>query len=131
MIMKFADVEVGKEYPARPFTATEESVRAYLAAVGDANPLYLDNRLVPPAYAALMARWESLADEQLAPGTIHAKQSFSYHKPMHWNQTLTLTGRVKERKEKRGLKFVIREVTVHDADGDLCVTSTISTIFPA
>jgi hypothetical protein len=40
MIMKFADVEVGKEYPAREYVVTEEGIRAYLAAVEDNTELY-------------------------------------------------------------------------------------------
>lgn len=131
MIMKFADVEVGKEYPAQEFVVAEEGIRAYLAAVKDNTELYEKERLVPPAYAAVFARWEAVADEQLADGTVHAKQKFEYYKPIHWGEKFSVKGVVKEAKEKRGMKFVVREVDVYDSEGDLVVVSTITVIFPA
>lgn len=131
MIMKFADVEVGKEYSAQEYVVTEEGIRAYLKATQDDTEIYEKECLVPPAYAAVFARWEAVADEQLADGTIHAKQKFEYYKPIHWGEKLTVKGVVKEAKEVRGMKFVVREVDVYDAAGDLVVVSTITVIFPA
>ena len=70
--MKFAEVQVGVPYPEKIFKVTEEAVRAYLAAVEDDTPLYVDEQLVPPAYAAVYTRWEALTGEQLEDGTVHA-----------------------------------------------------------
>lgn len=44
--MKFADVKVGIPYPEKKFLVTEEAVRTYLAAIEDANPLYIEQKLV-------------------------------------------------------------------------------------
>ena len=63
--MKFAEVQVGAPYPEKKFKVTEEAVKAYLAAVEDHEPLYVEERLVPPAYAAVYTRWEALTGEQL------------------------------------------------------------------
>jgi hypothetical protein len=128
--MKFAEVQVGVPYPEKLFRVTEEAVRAYLAAVEDDSPLYVEEQLVPPAYAAVYTRWEALTGEQLEDGTVHAKQEFRYRKPIHWGDTLTLRGRVKEKMEKRGLKFVVQKVEVFDGDGELAVESEITIILP-
>ncbi len=128
--MKFAEVQVGVPYPKKIFRVTEEAVRAYLAAVEDDSLLYMEEQLVPPAYAAVYTRWEALTGEQLEDGTVHAKQAFCYRKPIHWGDTLTLRGRVKEKMEKRGLKFVVQKVEVFDGDGELAVESEITIILP-
>ena len=129
--MKFAEVQVGVPYPEKIFRVTEEAVRAYLAAVEDDSPLYVEEQLVPPAYAAVYTRWEALTGEQLEDGTVHAKQAFRYLKPIHWGDTLTLRGRVEEKMEKRGLKFVVQKVEAFNGGGELAVESEITIILPA
>ena len=44
--MKFAEVQVGVPYPEKIFKVTEEAVRAYLAAVEDDSPLYVEEQLL-------------------------------------------------------------------------------------
>ena len=129
--MKFAEVQAGVPYPEKKITLTEEAVKAYLAAVEDDTPLYAEERLVPPAYAAVYTRWEALTGEQLEDGTVHAKQGFRYVKPVHWGETLTLRGHVKEKMEKRGLKFVIQKVEAYNKAGELAVENEITIILPA
>ena len=129
--MKFAEVQVGVPYPEKKLKVTEEEVKAYLAAVEDDTPLYFEEQLVPPAYAAVFTRWEALTGEHLEDGTVHAKQEFRYHKPIHWGETLTLRGQVKDKAEKRGLKFVIQKVEAFNEAGELAVESEITIILPA
>ena len=128
--MKYAEIQVGVPYPEKSITWTEEAVTAYLAAVEDATPLYAEERVVPPAYAAVYTRWEALTGEQLEDGTVHAKQEFHYLKPVHWGETLVLRGQVKEKMEKRGLKFVVQKVEAFNQDGELAVESNITIILP-
>lgn len=129
--MKFAEVRVGVPYPDKTFVVTEEAVRAYLAAVEDSDSLYETECLAPAAFAAVFTRWEALTGEQLEDGTIHAKQSFRYYKPIHWGETLTLRGQVKEKAEKRGMKFVVQQIEGWDETGELAVISEITIILPA
>ena len=129
--MKFAEVQVGVPYPEKKFTLTEKAVKTYLAAVEDDTPLYTEERLVPPAYAAVYTRWEALTGEHLEDGTVHAKQGFSYLKPVHWGETLTLRGQVKEKMERRGLKFVVQMVEAFTEAGELAVECEITIIPPA
>lgn len=130
-IMKFAEVQVGVPYPEKKFKVTEAAVKAYLAAVEDHEPLYGAERLVPPAYAAVYTRWEALTGEQLENGTVHMKQVFRYHYPIHWDETLTLRGQVKEKMEKRGMKFVVQKVEAFNEAGELAAESEITIILPA
>ena len=129
--MKFAEVQAGVPYPEKKITLTEEAVKAYLAAVEDDTPLYKEEQLVPPAYAAVYTRWEALTGEQLEDGTVHAKQGFRYVKQVHWGETMTLRGHVKEKMEKRGLKFVIQKVEAYNEAGELAVENEITIILPA
>ena len=59
------------------------------------------------------------------------KQMFRYHKLIHWGEILTLRGRVKEKMEKRGLKFVVQKVEAFNEAGELAVDSEITIILPA
>ena len=43
--MKFAEVQVGVPYPEKIFKVTAEAVKAYLTAVEDDSPLYVDEQL--------------------------------------------------------------------------------------
>ena len=129
--MRFEEVQTGVPYPEKKITLTEEAVKAYLAAVEDKTPLYMEEQLVPPAYAAVYTRWEALTGEQLEDGTVHAKQGFCYRKPIRWGETMTLRGYVKEKVEKRGLKFVIQKVEAYNEAGELAVENEITIILPA
>ena len=58
------------------------------------------------------------------------KQGFRYLKPVYWGETLTLRGQVKEKMDKRGLKFVIQKVEAFNEAGELAVESEITIILP-
>lgn len=128
--MKFEEMQVGVPYPEKKFVITEESVKAYLAAVGDDTPLYAEQRLVAPSYAAVYTRWEELTGEPLEHGSIHVKQRFRYLRPIHWGETITLRGHVKEKINKHGLQLVVQLVEVLNEAGELAVTSEITLIPP-
>jgi len=128
--MKFAEVQVGVPYPEKKFIVTEKAVKAYLEAVEDDTPIYAEERLVPPSYAAVFTRWEALTGEQLEDGTVHAKQVFRYREPIYWGDVLTLRGQVKDKIDKRGLKFVIQKVEVLNEAGKLAVETEITIILP-
>ncbi|MEE3381708.1 MAG: MaoC family dehydratase N-terminal domain-containing protein [Succiniclasticum sp.] len=130
MKVRFADVDLDKVYPEKEYVITEKKIREYLAAVGDTNPIYEEKKLVPPALAAVFTRWEELTDEELLDGTIHAGQAFHYMKPLHWGDKVILSGRVVEKAEKRGLKFVVREVEARTEAGEPAITSRITIILP-
>lgn len=126
----FAEVDLDKVYPEKEYVIMEEKIRAYLAATGDWNPLYEQKRLVPPAMAAVFTRWEALSGEELLPGTIHAGQAFRYLQPLHWGDKVILRGKVVEKTEKRGLKFVVREVQARLETGEPAIVSRITVILP-
>lgn len=130
MKVPFAEVDLAKVYPEKEYVITEEKIRAYMAATGDLNPLYEQERLIPPAMAAVFTRWEALSGEELLPGTIHAGQAFRYLQPLHWGDKVILRGKVVEKTEKRGLKFVVREVQARLETGEPAIVSRITVILP-
>lgn len=130
MKVPFAEVDLAKVYPEKEYVITEEKIRAYMAAMGDLNPLYEQERLIPPAMAAVFTRWEALSGEELLPGTIHAGQAFRYLRPLHWGDKVVLQGKAVEKMEKRGLKFVVREVRARLETGEPAIVSRITVILP-
>ena len=129
--MKFAEMQVGVPYPDKKYMLKEEAVKAYLAAVEDDTPLYAEERLVPPSYAAVYTRWEEATGEPLEDGSVHAKQNFQFLHPLHWGETVTLRGYVKEKVEKRGLRFAVQRIEVYNEADELAVVSEITIIPPA
>ena len=61
---------------------------------------------------------------------LHGEQSFTYHKPIHAGDTLTLTTTTSDIYAKKGgaLEFVVQDTRATDAGGDLRVEMRMTTV---
>jgi acyl dehydratase len=117
-----------------------EKIREYARAVGDVNPLYLDEQagrasvhgdmVAPPAMAS---QYTLLAAEQLvldaAVGVdltmlVHVDQEYRYLALVRPGDRLTVQGRIKDIYEKRSLQFVVFETTVSNERGEPVTLAT-------
>lgn len=121
---------VGRKFPCFTYTITEDRIRKYLAAVQDKNTFYEENKVVPPALAAVYTRWPMISGLLGLPGTIHVKQQYKYYKPIPWGATLKIYGEIVDKYIKKDHKYVIQEVKVYDEAGDLVTISRASIILP-
>jgi len=89
-----------------PWIVTEECVRQYLDAVGDASSLYLETRLVPPLALAAYALGSLLEKLDLPPGTIHIIQEVETCGPISFGEVISGTARLGPSKRMGGRQFI-------------------------
>ena len=89
---------VGRSYETAPFEVTEQSIRDYMAAVGDVQE---DGALVaPPTYAMVYgfdAYWQLWTDQEVALDVahlVHGEQRFTFQRPVRAGDRIRTTGRL-------------------------------------
>lgn len=130
---------IGREFPAVTATIDPESVKAFARALGETDPLYLDDAaakngpfgaiVAPPTYpiafmAQSMAGAASSFDELGLNfmTLVHGEQEFEYERPVKAGETLTLTARIHDVYEKEGrsgiLDILVLETEASDQAGE-------------
>ena len=111
---------IGRSYQTEPFLVTEESIRSYMAAVGD---LAEDDRLIaPPTYAMVYgfdAFWQLWTDQEVALDVahlVHGEQRFSFHRPVRAGDRIRTTGRLTAINHRGDLDFVTFELRARDSE---------------
>jgi len=129
---------IGREFPAVTAAIDGESVKAFARALGETDPLYLDDAaarsgpfgaiVAPPTYpiafmAQAMAGAASSFDELGLNfmTLVHGEQEFEYERPVTAGETLTLTARIQDVYEKVGrsgtLDILVLETEATDPSG--------------
>ena len=109
---------VGRSYETKPFLVTEQSIRDYMAAVGD---LAGDGDLLaPPTYAMVYgfdAYWQLWTDQEVALDVahlVHGEQRFSFQRPVRPGDRLRTTGRLTAVNTRGDMELVTFELTARD-----------------
>ena len=132
---------IGKESP--PFVVTVErgKIKEFARAIGDDNPLYLDDRvgqasawgdiIAPPTFMTTFRDGADSAAFLRELGTdisrlLHGEQEFELHRPIRAGETFVCRPKLTDIYEKSGksgaMAFVVRETYVTDKDGELVAT---------
>ena len=133
---------IGKEYPPSPVTVERGKIKEFARAIGDANPLYLDDRvgaasewgdvIAPPTFAITFR--DETADSAAflrELGTdisrlLHGEQEFEIFRPLQPGQTYLCRAKVVDIYEKTGrsgsMAFVVRETTIADHSNEIVAT---------
>lgn len=126
---------IGREFPAVTATIDPESVKAFARALGETDPLYLDDAVAargpfgaivaPPTYpiafmAQSMAGAASSFDELGLNfmTLVHGEQEFEYDRPVKAGETLTLTARIHDVYEKEGRSGILDILVLETAASD-------------
>jgi N-terminal half of MaoC dehydratase len=130
---------VGKEFPPYAVTVERGKIKEFARAIGDSNPLYLDDRIgaasewgdiiAPPTFP-ITFRDEGADTNALLRelGTdisrvLHGEQEFEIHRQLQPGRTYLCRARVSDIYEKTGktgpMAFVVRETTVTDSDNEI------------
>ena len=132
----------GKEYP--PYTVTVERgrIKDFARAIGDLNPLYLDDRvgaasewgdiIAPPTFP-ITFRDDNADTNALLKDLgvdisriLHGEQEFELHRPMRPGETFLCRPKISDIYEKAGrsgpMAFVVRETYVTDRTNELVAT---------
>ncbi len=131
---------VGREYPVVVYEMGREKIREYARAVGDLNPLYLDEEagraspygdmVAPPAMAsqyALMPADYLFHDEEVGVDyrmLVHGEQDYQFFQVVRPGDRLHIKGRIKDIYEKRSLQFVEFQTEVTNQRGEKVTVAT-------
>jgi hypothetical protein len=110
---------VGRSYETAPYEVTEQSIRDYMAAVGDDRQE--PELIAPPTYAMVYgfdAYWQLWSDQEVALDVahlVHAEQGFSFHRPVRPGDRIRTTGRLTGIATRGDTELVTFEVSARDA----------------
>jgi acyl dehydratase len=139
---------IGKEYPPYAVTVERVKIKEFARAIGDLNPLYLDDRvgaasawgdvIAPPTFAV------TFRDETADTGALlrdlgtdisrilHGEQEFELFRPLQPGETYLCRARIVDIYQKTGrsgpMTFVIRETAIADRANEIVATMRQVTI---
>lgn len=126
---------IDRKYSPVTYEVCKEKIKEYARAVGDLNPLYVDEEqaknsqygriIAPPLFAAIYAR-EALEnwifDSELSLNLlmmVHGEQEFEFFKVVKAGDVITTEGRIAEIYEKKGLDFISLETISTNQQGEV------------
>ncbi len=127
---------IGYVLPKAVWEVEKGRLRAFARAVGETRPEYVDEAaaraaghpsLLAPPTIAFSADLDSGSTPRLLEtlsvniaNVLHGEQSFTYHRPVHAGDVLTLEARVTDIVDKKGgaMEFVTKETTVTNQRGE-------------
>jgi acyl dehydratase len=144
------DRHVGVVSEPRPVDVEKGFLKFFAQATGETDPVYFDEQAAqaagypalpaPPTYLFSLAlsapaRRGGLFDTEHGLGidmarVLHGEQSFTYHKPIHAGDRLTLTTTTSDIYARKGgaLQFVVQDTQAFDASGVLRIEMRMVTV---
>jgi len=133
--------KIGAETEEREITVEAGMLRLFCQAIGEANPVYVDENAArdagyraiptPPTYASVLANLAPPKTD-LVLGVLgadlgrmlHGEQGFTQHKPIFVGDRIRLRQRIADIYDKKGgaLEFVVLETSATNQDDELCAT---------
>jgi len=110
---------------------TEDNVRQYLAAVGDAQQEYFQLGLVPPLFLTAHALTGLLGKLALAPGAIHSLQEVDTLNPVEIGDQISGTARLERPRRRGNLEFTTVSYTLTSASGIQVQSGKSTVLVPA
>jgi acyl dehydratase len=125
----------GRKYSPMTYEVCKEKIKEYASAVGDLNPLYLDEEqaksskygriIAPPLFAVIYAKgvletW--VFDSELSlnlPMIVHGEQEFEFLKIVKAGDIITTEGHIAEIYEKKGLDFIALKTISTNQQGEV------------
>ena len=131
---------IGKKYPTVKFEIGKEKIREFARAVGDMNPLYLDDEkaaaskyggiVAPPMFVVVYAKepvGAMLFDGDLGlnlPMLVHGEQGYEFGAIVRPGDVITTEGFIKDIYNKKGKDFVIFETVSTNQNGEMTAKAT-------
>ena len=110
------DLELGT------WTVTEDAVRQYLGAVGDAQPAYFDCKLAPPVALAAWTLGRLLQKLALPSGAIHSLQELESCGGVHFGEEVRATAYPGRPRRRGNLEFLTTGYTLRNSIGEKLLT---------
>ncbi len=135
---------LGVEVELGQFEVTKEQIFEFCSAIGETNPLYIDEAaaasgpnggiIAPPSFYVTGTRGGRGLDPKVTFGntSFNAAQHCEFHQPMRPGDVISVTGSVHEVYEKTGrsgrMLFVVRRTTLKNQRGQLVAVIDSSTV---
>lgn len=124
MLQSWDDIRVGTETGAIDMVVTDDMVDEYLAAV-ELDEAALapaadgEGRIAPPDMVPKLTMRTLFIDYTFANigPSVRAKQAYRFLKPVRVGTRVRAVGRISDKYERRGKRFVAFQATYVDADG--------------
>ena len=135
------EIVPGEPRKTIPCTLTREAIALYCKAVGETNPLYLDEDaakagpwgglIAPPAiHIMLMFSCTPADDWMRSPGTVNAGQSWSYNIPVRPGDTIRPSGIVRAKQVTSKSRWVTIDGIVRNQNDVPVATGEAMVEFP-
>ena len=133
---------IGKKSERLYHRVSADSIRAFAQAIGEENPVYLDEeyakttkygRMIAPPTYCLSLKTADIPGLWIAPvGRIHAGQRFVWNRPIYADEVVSIEQVITNTFEKAGKKglmvFLEQTKNVYDADENLICSFIVTTI---
>jgi acyl dehydratase len=126
---------IGKKYPPIVYEIGKEKIKEYARAIGDSNPLYLDDEkakaskyggiIAPPTFVVVYSSGligQMLMDGELALNLmmlVHGEQEFEFGEVVRPGDAITTACSIAEIYEKKGKSFITAETVSKNQNGQM------------
>ncbi len=107
-----ADLAVGHVFDSVTIEIRPERVESYLQAVGDALPVYQDDRVVPPLAVIAFALGNLLESVGLPFGSLHVNESVEFLGAVSIGDSVEFHARLAQRSQRSGWVVSVLETEV-------------------
>ncbi len=129
-VSHITDFHVGYEFVPVRFQLKSEEVDLYLRAAGESNPLFWQQRFVPPAALAAYGLRGILIEIGLPPGAIHSAQATTVFRPVMSDEIIVFTAKLSQNANWKGWRFVTVDYTGVDEDEKQVIQGRSTVVIP-
>lgn len=138
---------IGLTGPQYVFEVEKRHIRQFAEAIGDSNPLYVDEEyakstiyggiIAPPSFPVAIGADSGQGVELPLDYSrmLHGEQEFIYHRPIRAGDSLSCQMKVTDVYEKEGkngpMQFLVMDTEMKDQEGELVVISRTNIIYRA
>lgn len=126
-----AQLPVGHEFAPVHYQLRPEEVVSYLRAVGESNPIFGQQGLVPPTTLAAYALKGVLHELDLPPGAVHAAQEMSASRAITQNEAITFRAKVVQNALRGGWHFLSIDFSGTDVQGKRVLEGKSTVLIPS
>ena len=119
---QFAQLETGYEFPPASYTLEPHLIESYLKATQEIDPVFEENKLVPPTAVAAYALAALAKSMEVPPGTIHTSQGIEFAGPAYVNDTITSQAIVSNKRSRKNMEIITIDIDVTNQTGATVLT---------
>jgi hypothetical protein len=121
---------VGFEFPAKSYKLELGMISDYLKAVGETNPMFLAENLVPPMAVTAFAMAALIEGMTLPSGTIHVSQELEFTSLVKVGDTISCRSKVSRKTDRGGLHIMATDITVLNQFQEKVLTGKVGFVLP-